>query len=435
MLIYSLCNSLSTQLAEKQNAIYHNIYNSIKDVPTKIWDKLVPTHRFFLQRPYLSVLENTHKDKIDFRYVVYYDNEEAVAVSVFQLIRVEGKENLRLNSTQKEIAQKNETDCKLSDIGKSVKSKVVNRIHRLSFRMLVAGNVFITGEHGFCYVPKFEHHAFESLNKAIDDVLAQEKAKNNEVTAVMVKDFYENALEKAKHLQQYSYQEIVAEPNMEMEIRPEWHTFDDYLASMLSKYRVRAKSFFKKGKHLVRKDLTLEEIAAHQERLHEMYVKIADSADINLAKVSVNYFTELKRTLGDDFNVRAYFLEEKLVGFISTFKAHHELEAHFVGYDEHYNRSHAIYANVLYDIVTIGIEQKVEKIVMGRTAPEIKSAVGAVGVHLNCFIRHKSYLKNQIIGLLVNQFRQDEWVQRSPFKEITASQSVNKQEKVAILVS
>lgn len=435
MLIYSLCSSLSTQLADQQNAIYHKIYTSIKDVPTKIWDKLVPLHRFFLQRPYLNVLESTHKDKMDFRYVVYYDSEEAVAVSFFQLIRVEGKENLRLNSAQKDIAQKNETDCKLTDISKTVKSKVVNRIHRLSFRMLVAGNVFITGEHGFYYVPKFEAQAFEALNKAIDDVLAQEKAKNDEVTAVMVKDFYENALEKAKYLQEYAYQEIMAEPNMEMKIRPEWHTFDDYLASMLSKYRVRAKSFFKKGKHLVRKDLTVAEIEKHQEQLHEMYVQIADSADINLAKVSTTYFAELKRTLGDDFNIRAYFLEEKLVGFISTFKAHHELEAHFVGYDAAYNRKNAIYANVLYDIVRIGIEQKVERIVMGRTAPEIKSAVGAVGVHLNCFIRHKSYLKNQIIGLLVNQFRQDEWVQRSPFKEKKAVEKTSKKEKVAALVS
>jgi hypothetical protein len=301
--------------------------------------------------------------------------------------------------------------------------------------MLVAGNVFITGEHGFYYVPKFENQAFEALNKAIDDVLAQEKAKNDEVTAVMVKDFYENALKKAKHLQQYSYQEIIAEPNMEMEIRPEWHTFEDYLASMLSKYRVRAKSFFKKGKHLVRKDLTLAEIETHQEKLHEMYVKIADSADINLAKVSTTYFAALKRTLGDDFNIRAYFLEEKLVGFISTFKAHHELEAHFVGYDEAYNRKNAVYANVLYDIVRIGIEQKVEKIVMGRTAPEIKSAVGAVGVHLNCFVRHQSYLKNQIIGLLVNQFRQDEWVQRSPFKTQKVAEKTKKKEKVAVLAS
>jgi len=235
----------------------------------------------------------------------------------------------------------------------------------------------------------------------------------------LLKDFPTHTHENLKdHLQQQQYYPFGMQPCMYVPIRPHWNNFDDYLADMSSKYRVRVRRARKKGKDLVQRVLSLEAIEAQEPRIYELYKGIADGAGFNAFLLHPQYFSALKRALGDQFQLKAYFLGEELVAFRTLIYNYEELDAHFLGVDDAYNRDHQIYLNILYDLVEDAIEAKAERLDFARTALEIKSSVGAIPEEMTCFFKHRNTLSSKLIQLVFDSFNpKEEWQPRNPFKQ------------------
>lgn len=406
----TLC-PLSAMKVQKNVAIQTielKFFDSIHKVPVGFWDNCIPSSKVFLHRKYLTAFEEAHLDSVAVRYVVMQKGGEVVGWAFFALVRIEGS-NLQLEDKK---------DKWLQNMGVLFKNYMRSKVNEMHPRMLICGNPFITGQHGFYFSSSIEaSEAFMELNKAIDEVIRVEKAKEDAVDAVMVKEFEGEILEKARFLDTQGYKEIAGLPDMTLHLREEWYCFEDYLQSMTSKYRTRTKSYRKKGKNLVRKDLSLEEIQNNLETIHQFYQNIADSAEINLLSASPQYYVELKKQFGNQFKILSYYLNDELVGFISYFVTENHLEAHYVGYQHALNRTHGLYANILYDLVNEAIKYRVKTLGFGRTAHEIKSTVGAVPIVANSFMRHQNFLGNRILAPTINRLRNDEWEQRKPFKE------------------
>ena len=122
--------------------------------------------------------------------------------------------------------------------------------------------------------------------------------------------------------------------------------------------------------------------------------------------------------LGNDFLLRGYFLEDKLVGFMSGVVNKTSLDAHYVGIDYELNKQNAIYSRMLYDYVRIGIERKLEYINFGRTSGEIKSTLGAVPEELTCYVRHKKSIANFLFKPFLRKIKPAVFEQRYPFKKV-----------------
>jgi hypothetical protein len=72
----------------------------------------------------------------------------------------------------------------------------------------------------------------------------------------------------------------------------------------------------------------------------------------------------------------------------------------------------------LYDIINCGISQGFERIILGRTALEIKSSIGAIPVQLNGFMRHSYTLIHQNLSRIFPFLEpKTNWIQRHPFKD------------------
>ena len=138
-----------------------------------------------------------------------------------------------------------------------------------------------------------------------------------------------------------------------------------------------------------------------------------------MASLTSSYFAEMKQALGDKFSFVGYFQNEKLIGFKTTFILEHETEAHFIGLDYSVNKELDLYQNILYDYVKEAIENSSKKLLLGRTASEIKSTVGAEALELTCYIRHRNPLSNRIIKPFVDYLKPSAWIPRNPFKEIS----------------
>jgi hypothetical protein len=386
-----------------------SLFDSVHYVPAGDWDAAT-RDKFFMQKDYLSVLEDNPPRNMQFRYALVYDNHKPIAACYFQVIELTGKSLGTLVDPEKD---KKNAKC-FTD---SVKDLLKKNAGKVSLRLMVCGNAFVSGEHGFCFAPGADMaKAYHGLADAIYRVRRGEKL-NGQVAAILIKDFYSDSVKDSKELERFDYSGFSVEPNMVVDVEKSWKSFDGYLDAMSSKYRRRARSIIKKGDAIERRLFGYDDIIANREQIEKLYDAVHLKAKFRLASLTMDYFAAMQRTLPGNYSFVGYYLDGKMVGFRTTFFDDHSAEAHFIGLDYKINRQYDIYQNILIDYVREGIERGAEKIYLGRTASEIKSTLGAVAYDLTCYVRHRNPVSNRIIKPFIDYLKPSEWIQRSPFKD------------------
>ncbi len=356
----------------------------------------------FLSESYQQLLEDCPSEDTQSIYIPVYEGGALIGIVQAQSTLVKGSKSLNL-------------DQNATGIWGQFRKFVAKNYNRYWF---VVGNLLLTGNFGMQFKGKSSRESFVILDMVTQHALPViEKHKNIRFKYLFYKDFSEEEAAQSEILSQRNFNCFKSEPSMVMELQPDWKEFSDYLGAMSSKYRVRAKRAAKKGKDLKRVDMTYEQLLENKERIHELYEKISLSVDFNLVHLNKDYFPELKNKLGDKFKLVAYYLEDVMIGYFTTIKDHHETHAHFLGLDPSYNQKYQLYLNILYDITKVGIENQSKMIDFARTAPEIKSSVGAVPKETYLFLRHRNGLKNKLVSPIIKSLQpQKEIVYRSPFK-------------------
>lgn len=384
------------------------IVNSLADIED-IWDELAPKDNIFLQSPYLTTLETNAPEGMGFNYMVFYEDIQPVGIAYTQTF------NINVQDSIKEEKETENSACLIRGFMNAIKKWVIKKA---DFKLLICGNLLLTGEHGYYFSEGIADKKVSELVQQGIDRLHQVLEQTEKVHIQLFKDFLPETEAIQAKLVETSYHKFSIQPSMHMYLPSEWETFDDYLNAMSSKYRVRARRAAKKGKDLVKKELSLTEIETNEEEIYSLYKSIADGAGFNAFLLHPSYFTALKRNLGDDYKLVGYYLEGKLVAFCTSIMNGTELEAHFLGVDSEANREYQIYLNILYDFVRMGIYHKKESLNLARTALEIKSSVGAVPQNMYCYLKHRSSLSSKFIKIVFDSFNpKEEWQQRRPFKD------------------
>ena len=401
-------NKKKSSLRKQASDFAFALYDSVGMVNAEHWNKIVKSGSEFLELDYLRVLENNNPPNMRFHYSIIYKETTPVAIAYFQVI------DFNAEGWGSKVDKEDETEKCLHAVLKQYLKRGVNR---LNIRLLLCGNAFISGEHGFtCSSGIDKKEAFDALADIIYRIARAEKLRGK-IAAVLVKDFYQSSVENAIELKEFKYHDFEVEPNMIIHISEDWKTFDDYLAAISKKYRTRAKSIIKKGTTLVTKDFSAGDISANAEQVMKLYNNVHLKAHFRLATLSANYFSEMKKEMKDRFVFTAYYLDDKMVGFRSSFILHEEVEAHFIGLDYSINKEYELYQNILYDYLREAISHHAKELQLGRTASEIKSNVGAKAHELTCYIRHRNPISNRIIKPFIDYLKPSEWIPRNPFKE------------------
>ncbi len=393
------------QLLEQADIEFHA---SIAEVVNS-WDNFVPEHRVFLRSAYLQALEVAPPNGMQSCYLTFSYDGQMIGIAACQVQHYRGDEPFN----DEKLAQ----STRFWDKVKGATQKFVTRQIRLN--VMVCGSLLLTGEHGFYFHPKVNPEiAAQLLYKGLDKA-AQEMGKRGKRIALFVlKDFSERTQKGLSPVfTDRKFYEFSIQPTMVLDIPHNWESFDDYLAAMSSKYRVRVKRAFKKGKNIVRKELNLAEIEENKQQIFDSYQNVAANAVFNTFTFTPDYFPELKRQLGDKFKLIACYIHDEFVGFYTTIQSGNELDAHFLGIDYQANRNAQLYLNMLYDMIRIGIDTGVHQIIFSRTALEIKSSVGAEPHDLFLYARHRNCIVNLFVKYFINSIApKEEWVQRRPFK-------------------
>jgi predicted N-acyltransferase len=378
-----------------------SIFNSIDEVAQDEWNAIVPKEKALMRLPYLRAIENSAQGGEQSRYVLIYKNEKPVAVAVFNIVLLTG-EDYRLATSE----------CSPMDrLKNSIKGKT-------KLRVLVCGHTHISGDHGFTYSDSISaEEAYSALSGACQEISKSEKSQGN-IDLILIKDFYEGEFEASSSLVDFKYRNFQVDPNMILSVRPEWKEFDDYINAMSSKYRKKAVSTIKQGIALERRSLTAGEIEASFDKIQQLYANVTNKAKVRLNHFDTTYFIQLKLQLQDDFELIGYYLNGELVGFNTTIYWGNNCEAHAIGMDYDFNALYALYQNMLYDQVSSAISKKKSKLILGRTAMEMKSNFGAEPYEMCCYVRHSGPLINKALKPVFNYIKQTQWTQRRPFKEL-----------------
>lgn len=379
-------------------------YDSVNKIPDDIWHQLGCAKNLYFNPKYLSALAENNLD-IDYNYLILKDkNQQAIAFATIQIVK------FYLNSVQNGL---NSMIKKVKHFGR--KLGIINP--EKPFKILLCGNAFVSGEHGiFIKQNQDKKKVIKELAKAIAQYVNSQHDLKNRVSAYMLKDFEAESLDITNELHDYDFYSFKVEPNMQLQLNGDWSSFDDYLASLKTKFRVKAKKAIKESNGLEVKTVNVENIDFYLPKMKELYQKVVSNSSFNLGNFNIETYKLLKQNLFDNYWIQVYCLENRVVGFLSGMFNQNSLDAHFVGIDYKLNRQYYIYQRMLYDYIKKAIEQKVSILNFGRTASEIKSSVGAKPQHLTIYLRHKKSIPNQILKLFLKQISPTPFQQKTPFK-------------------
>jgi predicted N-acyltransferase len=376
-------------------------YSSIDEIPTSIWDGLGCTENIYFNPSFLKSLEINHPE-ITFSYIVLVDEQNLpTAFASIKIIE------FHLKSIN------NDFDF-LRNIGRKLHVFPDNK----PLKLLICGNTFVSGEHGVFIKENQDKKAIiKELAESINHFVNSNKKLKKQIDAFLLKDFAKESLFITDELKEYKYHTFSVEPNMKLQLPENWHSFDDYLAAMKTKFRVKARKAFTQSASIRIEEVNLKNIDEQLPKMTALYEKVASNAAFNLGNFNLETYKDLKEKLGDAYILKTYWIEDKIVGFISGVINKKSLDAHFVGIDYQLNREHAIYQRMLYGYVEIAIEKRLNTINFGRTASEIKSSIGAVPQDLTMYLRHKKTIKNKILKLFLQRVQPSPFQQKFPFKK------------------
>ncbi|MBC7389373.1 MAG: hypothetical protein H7329_09195 [Opitutaceae bacterium] len=381
------CLGLFTEEEKDENIVILNtLANHAVD-----WDQLIPKNHYLSSESCLAN-EKSYPKNIKALYAIIYKDKKPVFCSKFQDVRITS-ENIRKHKRGEFVR---------------IATNLVLNIYELN--LLVCGNVFKDGLTGFYY----DHSVFniEEANAAL--LKAIEKITRKECfSGVMLKDV-PNGFGFANDNRNFSFDNDIS---MNMDILPEWNSLEDYQKDLSKKYAARAKKILLSASEVIVRDFPLSDILNYTSELHNLYKQIIKHQSFVFGTLEENYFEEMKKAFPHSYSVKGMFLDNKLVGFYSTFENTNELEVHYVGIDYTFNSSHNLYFLIHFLTLKEAIEKRKSYLNMGRTSLEAKAILGCLPKYNNTFIHFLNPLAEKAFHYFKqNLSESDNWKTRNPLK-------------------
>jgi len=370
------------------------IFNSTIELPIN-WNIVIGQQNIMLSEEYFRVLEESKPMNMKYCFVGFFSDENLIGGALFQY----------LSFIEHKSFQKGEVLCSIRNF----------LTRQLSKDVMILGNNMLTGQNGFYFdtlkIPT--EKAILLLNKASQNI----QAILGKTSLIIYKDYQKSFLKNFENEKFKSFYRFSVQPNMILNIKPEWDCFEDYSNDLSKKYRARLKSAKKKIDGIQKRELDIESIKKYHNEINILYQNVAENAPFNTFFLTEKYFESMKQNLKENFKVFGYFFNEKLIGFYTLILNNNDIDTYFLGYDKEIQKEKQIYLNMLFDMTEFGISNQFKRIVFGRTALEIKSTIGAEPVEIFGLIKHNNKAINPFMEKIFTSLNpQVEWIQRKPFK-------------------
>ncbi len=357
-----------------------------------------------MERTYLDLLDASCPG--DMRYLTVFRENQLVGALVFQRVQLQGRHLLPYAALEKQEAGQ------LSKLAHTLRCVAVPYLSRKRWTLLHSGSPLTAEEPGYLFSPELQPSERQ-------DILLQAL----ELTG---RDFgnISGFLTGNGGFELPGFLRLPAEPEMLMSLDLGWKGFDDYLNALQSRYRVRARKVLSASASLHKVELDGQAIRQQESKLLALYQQVADRADFNMATLGEGYFSGMKDRYGSDFRLMAWYgpgqsAENEAdvpLGFQSGIYRGAELHSHFIGLNYDRAQDFRLYHAMLYEYISWAIERSSRNLRLGRTAPEIKSSVGAVPIQKSYQYRHRNAVMRAILGPALRLAHIPAWIPRHPFR-------------------
>ncbi|WP_420461183.1 hypothetical protein [Neolewinella sp.] len=282
-------------------------------------------------------------------------------------------------------------------------------LRSLRSKVLVLGQLLTSGDYGQDGLNLLNPKEAAQLLPAVADTLLR---RGRGYRAVLLKDLYPTDSPHTAALLRKPFTLLPTDPCMLLPLR--WPDLEAYVADLSSKYRVRYRRARTKLAGIQRRSLPAREVTERLDRIYALYRITSQGAAVNLTALTPDYF----RWLGQHATVHGYFDPAgELIGFTTALANGPAYQAHYLGLEESYKRSHHLYHNMLFDLLGDALAGDFTTLDYGRTALEIKSSVGAVPHSYATLLRLCSPLLNPLVPFFLPAvFTAPQWQQRHPFR-------------------
>ncbi len=372
------------------------VFGSIKHIDSTIWDTIQVNLPFYQSHAFLSEMEDLQHE-IDFRYILIGREGSFVGALYIQALPFSFK-NL----------------VNYSGEGSGMLRTMFRKLFASTqIKLLNLGNVCFTGDKGIIsdnedVILPLIPIVFSKVRFTFED---------RKPSASLIANVYSKDDESCGSFLSNGFHSFDTEPDIFMQLNASWLSFEDYLQSLSSKYRIRTKKVKSISNTLVKMNLSLDEILQQSSILLDLYKNVVEKASFNMSSLNVDFFPRMKSMYGDRTTLMAYYKNNKMVGYAFLFHLDAELlHVHYIGLDYSANTEHKLYNRMLLDFVEFAIQNKIKRIHFGRTATEIKTTIGAVPTPLRAYLRMDNKLINLLLPYIFRFIKPAPYVARSPFK-------------------
>ena len=388
----------------RPSGLHFALFDSIHMVRPDHWDLLVAGHSVCLSRVFLEELEEHAPGNLRPHYALVYQGEAPVAAVAAQSLEVSAAV----------LPKRKRSEAQLDRLAQRSLSRIKQRI-------LICGNLLSWGPHGVAFAKGVDQ---AELWPAVAEALYRIRRADRlfgDTGLVLVKDLAATETEAGEILRRFSYRPFETEPNMVLDLKPSWKTFDDYLKDMKSDYRSGIKKQLRDidqaGLELV--SLDSEAVAVHAQEIHGLYLQVHEKQVFRLVTLQPDWIPALARRFGSDFRTTVIRAKEggPLLGFVTSLRDGEGAIGYYIGFDRAAATSAPLYLRLLYAIVEDCIGMGAAWISLGRTALQPKAKLGAKPQPVFCLVRHRIQAMNLVVGSLLQALPEPEDApERNPFK-------------------
>jgi len=388
--------------------------DSVEFLEREHWDRVTAQASLFFSRRYLRALESAPPDNVAPRYALVFSGDEPVAAVVGQSVEINGAHVVDALLATNRTERANSTTL---DVVRAAGIKLhAAAVRRWKARALVCGNTLSWGQHGVAFAPGIDARTvWPAVAEALYRIRRAERL-SGETDLVVIKDLASEHMEAARALEPLSFRSLETEPDMQLELPEQWRSFEDYLASLNTKYRKAARQTIKEIDAAgVRLERVLD-LAPHAERLHALYLQVQQRAAVRPVTIARDYLPALARELGADFRCTLARRDDVVLGFVTTLRDGDTAIGYYLGYDSDAKGELPLYFRLLQVVVADALELGCRRLSLGRTALDPKARLGAKPHPQHVWLRHRVPAANLVLRHLSARVRHDEAPERSPFK-------------------
>lgn len=384
------------------------------------WDRVVGQSTFFLDRGYLSMLEQAGPDNIVPRYVLIFEDEQPVAAVYLQIASVSGA---KLGKKAEAVKAKNPLALLRNALAPAANGLSAG----LRERILVCGNLLSYGFHGVAFADGVDKAAlWPAVAEAIYRIRRAEKL-SGQTDFILIKDIIPSEAPHIEVLSKLSYRSLETEPNMVLELAPEWKNHEGYLAGLASKYRSSVRQQILKPIEAAGCRVEhLTDLERHGKRLHELYMQVHEKASLRLFTLPEIYFPALEQAAGANLLCSVIRRnggdgsdggDADILGFILTLKDGDMAYGYHIGFDREAGETLPLYLRLLHAAVADAMQLGCSRLSLGRTALEPKARLGAQAQPIAVWMRHRQPVMNVFVRNLLCVIPHEEAPERNPFKK------------------